>query len=200
MLGGQAQTRDRNASFLSLASLAPRVSFLLAVPTTPALPSQATPLRNQPRPPQERVRPPSAPPRRQTSARASSREQRRKGKLTRATTTALAARALLPHFPSLLFPLSLLALPCGLQAGPTHWIGRASQPGPARPKKWPSRPCLDHRSGIVPDLARPDVPCRPNPHRAVPGSGPCRAEPGRPLDICSFQSYEPMMCQAVNTK
>ncbi|XP_066316249.1 uncharacterized protein [Miscanthus floridulus] len=74
----------------------------------------------------------------------------------------------------------LLALHRG--PGLARHAGLAVFLGPARPDKRPSRPCLGRRSGTLPTSAWPgrhDVPCRPKPHRAVPGTGPCRAGPDR---------------------
>ena len=54
---------------------------------------------------------------------------------------------------------------------------------PARPKKWPDRPCLGRWPGPVLGSARPgrhDVLCWPDHHQAMPGTGLCSAEPGRP--------------------
>lgn len=82
----------------------------------------------------------------------------------------------------LLSPWRCLPLPSEPQASPRGFIGHAFWASPTR--KRPSRPCLGHWPGMKPSLAWPrrhGVPCRPDSHRVMPGTGSCRAGPGRPI-------------------
>jgi len=74
--------------------------------------------------------------------------------------------------------------PSRRSAGPTRPAKTLGLFRPARPEKWPDRPCLGCWPGPAPGSARPgrhDVPCRPDPLWAVPGMGPCRARPAWPV-------------------
>ena len=65
-------------------------------------------------------------------------------------------------------------------------------PRPARHEFWPIGPCLGRRPGTMPGGARHGrhgVPCRHDHLRAMLGSGPGRAVPGRPVGQLYAQYY-----------
>ena len=82
----------------------------------------------------------------------------------------------LPLPPALPFPLSV-----GLGPAWNAWQAVPSRAGPARKMAQQAVPGPlvrhDARLGTAREAR---VPCRPDILRAVPGTGPCRAEPGRP--------------------